>query len=229
MASNITAVVNRQVLKWERESRAAGSALRQQIERRPMVTVSSAFGSEGWSVGRIVAQRLEYDFFDRELVEKIAASANVRQRLVESLDERAQDWITEHITRQFEKEVFTSGDFLRHLCRVTLTIAQHGAAVLVGRGGQFILDAGSTLRVRTTAPLEARVKRTAEADGLEPLDARARVLRKDAERASFTVLHFNRSVDDPAHYDLVINMSTLDAEQAAALVLRAFELRFGSG
>lgn len=227
MAGSVEAVVNRQILKWEQASRATTRELREMLGSKPLITLSSAYGSRGWEVGRQVAEMLDFDFFDRELVEKIAASANVRQRLVESLDERAQDWITEHITRQFEQEVFSTSDFLRHLSRVVLTISQHGRAVVVGRGSQFILRPESTLRVRTTAPLDARIRAVAELDGLGAPDARALVLRRDAERAAFARLHFNHDVSQPEHYDLVLNTAALDPAQAAELVHRAFALRFG--
>jgi len=227
VTTSITDVVNRQILKWEQAAQASKRQGAEFLGSKPMISVSSAYGSRGWDIGKRAAERLGFDFYDRELVEQVASSANVRQKLVESLDERAQDWITEYISKQFEREVFTSSDFLHHLCRVLLTIAQHGRAVIMGRGSQFILKPETTLRVRTIAPLNWRIRWVADAEGVSELEARALVLRKDAERASFSLLHFNSGIAEPEHYDLLLNASSLAIEALAELVSHTFTLRFG--
>jgi cytidylate kinase len=192
-----------------------------------MVTISSAYGSFGQEIGSRVADLLGFDLYDRELVEQIAANAHVRQKTVQSLDDRVRDWITEHVASQFENEVFTASDFLQHLSTVVLALGRHGEAVIVGRGAQFILDPEATLRVRTTAPLDTRFRTVARSEEIEILDARSLVLRKDAERAAFSRLHFNLAVGDPDLYDLIINTAGGPLERHADLISYAFLLKFG--
>lgn len=226
MSTSVIEVVNRQILRWQKQGEVSRRQLTEKLGSKPMIAISSAYGSRGWKIGQAVAEQLGFDFFDRELVERIAAAANVRQKLVESLDERAQDWITEYISKQFETEVFTASDFLRHLSRVMLAISQHGRAVVMGRGSQFILKPDTTLRVRTIAPLPHRIRWIAEEEGIDEPEARAVVLRRDSERAAFSLLHFNHNVTDAEHYDVVLNTAVLPLAAAAEIVVRTYQLRF---
>lgn len=107
-----------------------------------------------------------------------------------------------------------------------LTIARHGRAVIVGRGAQFILRPERTLRVRAFAPPEVRIARIAERDRISRDEARAVVLRHDAERNAFCRQHFNADPSDPHHYDLLLNTGTLSVETCADGVVGAFRARF---
>jgi cytidylate kinase len=222
----ISEIIERQVRQWQQEPPAPDSRTTPRGQQ-PVVTISSAYGALGADIGRMVAGQLGFDLFDRELVDRVAESARVRQQIVASLDERQQDLISEYIAGQFSSDTFTSSDYLRHLCRVTLTIGHHGRAVLIGRGSQFILEPERTLRVRTVAPLQTRVSRISATQDLSLKEARAEVLQRDAERQAFCRLHFNRDVLDPLAYDLVINTAHSGLEQAALMVRHAFETRFG--
>jgi cytidylate kinase len=227
MTTNPLEIINRQILRWESERRSTDRQPSARREARPVVVVSSAYGSGGLAIAQRAANLLGFELYDRELVERIAASAHVREKVAESLDDRVQDWITEIISRQFETNTFTNSDFLQNLSRVVLSIAQHGGAVIVGRGAQFILDPRWVLRVRTFAALDRRIHMTMELDGVDAPTARSMVLRKDAERAGFCRLHFNQDVASPDHYDLLINTAEQPHERHAELIVYAFLLRFG--
>ena len=178
-------------------------------------------------MGRLVAERLGFRFYSQELIHDIAQEGRVRQQVVESLDERVQDGISEWVAGLIKRGVFASSDYLRNLSKVVLTLARHGKGVIIGRGAHFILDPKSTLRVRVIAPLELRVTRIAERDGLSEADARTKVLRIDGERTAFNKQHYGADLADPANYDLVVNAGTLGLEGAAEVTVGAFRFRFG--
>lgn len=227
MTSRISDIVDRQVRRWEQQARTAASRPTIEPCQRPVITISTLHGAGGREIGHLVATRLGFEVYDRELIEQIANSAHVRRRVVESLDERTQNWIEKYIIQQFEQQCFSAGDYLRHLSRVLLTLGQHGSAVIIGRGAHFILQPSCTLRVRTVAPLEQRVRFTAETEGLTEHGARELVARRDAERLRFARSLFNRDLTDPHHYDLVLNTSAMSLAQSAEAVRSAFQIRFG--
>jgi cytidylate kinase len=122
---------------------------------------------------------------------------------------------------------FTPSDYLRNLSQVVLTLAGHGRSVIIGRGAHLILDPAQTLRVRCYAPLGWRVEQIATHHGVSLAEAEATATRIDAERAEFYRRHFNADVADPRAFDLLINVSTTSLETRSALVVAAFEARFG--
>jgi cytidylate kinase len=227
MPSTVDNLVNRMMMNWEKQKEAADRAGRKDIRQKPVITISREYGGgRGLVIGQLVAKSLEFEFFERKLVEKIAASAKVRERIVESLDDRRMNAITEYLTTQFETGGFTSSDYLQHLSKVLLAVGQHGRAVIVGRGAHFILSPERTLRVRLIAPLETRVQQIASDHDLTLKEARAQVLQMDAEREAFGRQHFNKDVTDSGNYDLVLNYAAFTAEVAAELVVKAFKGRF---
>jgi len=191
-----------------------------------MITIASEYGSAGPRLGLAVAEQLGFDFYDHDLLDRIAMSANASRRVLESLDNRVHDWITEFIANQFEEQKFTSGDFLSHLSRVVLALGHHGRAVIMGRGAQFILEPSLTLRIRAIAPLAARVAYVSQTENLSAREARAIIVRKTAERMAFCRLHFDRDTSDPSHYDFIINTASASLELSADLVVQAFHARF---
>jgi cytidylate kinase len=227
MTGSIDHFVERQILLWQEERRIAErKRLEGKDAQQPTICISRQYGARGAAMGRLVAERLGFRFYSQELIHDIAQEGRVRQQVVESLDERVQDGISEWVAGLIKRGVFASSDYLRNLSKVVLTLARHGKGVIVGRGAHFILDPKSTLRVRVIAPLELRVTRVAERDGLSQEMARAKVLRIDGERTAFNKQHYGVDIADPAHYDLVINAGTLGLEGAADEAIRAFQIRF---
>jgi cytidylate kinase len=225
MIGSIDHFVNQQILRWQEERRIAE---RKRLgPQQPTICISRQYGARGGEMGRRVAEHLGFRYYSQELIHDIAEAAHVRQQVVESLDERVQDGISEWVAGLIKRGVFAPSDYLRNLSKVVLTLARHGRGVIIGRGAHFILDPKTTLRIRTIAPLEARVARIADRDGLAPEAARTTVLRIDGERVAFNKQHYGADISDPDHYDLVVNIGSLGIEGAADATIRAFETRFG--
>jgi hypothetical protein len=229
MISSIDHFVNQQILRWQEERRIAerqGAAVA--IDgQHPTICVSREYGARGGEMGRLVAERLGFRYYAQELVHDIAEEAHVRQQIVESLDERVQDGISEWVSGLIKRGVFAPSDYLRNLSKVVLTLGRHGNGVIVGRGAHFILAPKTTLRVRVIAPLEVRVARIAKRDGIPIDEAQAKVIRIDAERVAFNKQHYRADITDPTHYDLVVNAGTMGVDGAAEQTIQAFRKRFG--
>ncbi len=229
MSQDIRRLVDQQIIKWH-QMRAAQARAEKQAEKvgaQPIIALSREKGSLGRDVAVRVAKKLDFDLFDREIVEEIADNANVRAALVESVDNRVQDSIENWIGQQIGRSYFAHSDYLRHLSQVLLTIGRHGRAVILGRGAQFIANPEWTLRVRTIAPQALRIERIAARHGTSLQEARATTLRVDAERRAFAKRHFDTELGVAGHYDLILNTASLPPELCADLVARAFVGRFG--
>jgi len=230
MIGNVDHFVNRQILLWQEERKIAErKGIEGKSVQQPMVCVSREYGARGAEMGRMVAEQLGFRFYSQELIHDVAQEAQVRDQLVESLDERVQDRISEWVSGLIKRGVFAPSDYLRNLSKVVLTLGRHGKGVVVGRGAHFLLDPQVTLRVRVISPLELRTARIAARDGLSRDEARAKILRIDGERIAFNKQHYGADISDPAHYDLVVNAGTLGIEGAADLTVRAFRTRFSQG
>jgi hypothetical protein len=216
MPHSLEQLVHRQVMRWEEEERSAGRpvGLPPGAPHRPMITVSREYGARGAAVGTRVAERLGFELYGRELVDYIAREAHVQRRVVETLDEHVVAALEESIKQQLGADTLSPGAYRHDLARVVWALALRGRGVILGRGAQFILDPGWTLRVRAIAPVEVRRARVGDLG------------RIDRERDEFCRRYFGRDPSDPHHYDLIVNTGTMSEETCAEVVIAAYRAKF---
>ena len=232
-------IVNRQLERWSVEARARQEALEAgdmetaRESPQPWVCLSRQFGSGGGEIARRLARRLNYRLFDRELMDAIAAEFDRRRASLELLDERAQSAISLYIEGLLHGEALVKSDYLRHLMEVVLAIGHHGAAVILGRGAQFILDPAGGVNVRVIAPHDFRVESISHRYDLPREEARQRMDEVERTRVDYMRKYFKKDPNDAIHYDLVLNSARLGTEACIRIIEEAhaqkMETRAGSG
>lgn len=187
----------------------------------PVITVSVAPGSGGQVVAKRVAELLNFDFYDREIIKAIAQSAQISEQVIQSMEKSRFSGIQDFIASLVDDRYLWPGVYLEHLMEVVSVIAEHGHAVITGRGGNFIIPPDDHLSVRVVAPLEVRVKNIASEYNV-PIDkARRRVLHRENRRAAFIKQSFHADVTDPNNFDIVINTQKTDINAAAGIIIGA--------
>jgi cytidylate kinase len=230
MARDIQSLVEEQLTRWrlERQARERGERPSAPPERPSVVTLSNQYGSFGAEIGTRLAARLKVPLYEREVVAQMARSAHVHEETVDTLDQRARNRLDDYLTAIMHERNFDQGDYLRLLTRTIGALWEHGPCVIVGHGAVHIITRRHALAVRTVAAEELRVRRIGEVEGLSLEQARGRVRRIDAERASFHRRFFGADIDDPGSYDLVVNSTDLDLDACAAIIAQAFERKFAA-
>lgn len=204
---------------------------RQQVDYR-VLTVSREFGSGGGRIAKIVADRLGWRLMDRELIEAIACAGQVDEKVVTSLDERAESWLGRMNRQAMRGAAIAAGvipsadscfdpDVMTALTRQIVEHAHgEGNCVIVGRGAQCILQhKPDVFHVFVYAPFKDRVHRlrTRLRSGVH---IEERIHTVDAERATYLRQRFNKAWDDPHLYNMMIS-STEDEDATAKVILYA--------
>lgn len=219
---SIQRIVDSQVERWSVERRAErerqGAADPAPEQFHPWIAIARDYGSGGTVVGQLLAARLGYAFYDREILDAIARESNYRREFIESIDETSRNAIESHVDALLHGESFAPSDFLRYLMRVVLTIGETGRAIIVGRGANHILPASHGLSVRIIAPFEQRAETVARRLSITREAAREKVREIDRDRAEFHRVHFHRSSWSPEDYDLIINLARTAPETSVALI-----------
>jgi cytidylate kinase len=211
--------LSQQLARWQEASRATA--------HRACVAVANLPGAGGEAVGRLVAERLGFGCFGREIVDEIADRRGIARELMHGLDERVRSAIDRYVTDAFQERKFTESDYLKEVVRVVTTIDRRGLAVLIGRGAAFVLDRGTALRVLVVAPFEFRVERYAAERGVGSEEAAHLLREEDQRRSEFIHHHFGARIDDPLRFDLAVNTATLGIEAAAEDVVDVYRRHFG--
>jgi cytidylate kinase len=101
--------------------------------------------------------------------------------------------------------------------------AREGNAVIVGRGGQIILqDWPGALHVHLHASQETRIENLIRRYSISTLDAQRRIERSDEQKRLYIRnMHKNANWSDPKYYHLSIDTGRISPELAAKIIILA--------
>ena len=221
-------LVDQQVRDWVRreELRKGAPGTSGDVAPLPVITVSRDRGSLGGRVGYLVSRELGFQLIDKEFVEYIAESVDMRHEIVERMDETIRHRMLGWLEEFQQSHNLTRDLYFKHLVTVMAGITQRGGAVIVGRGGNFIIGPASSLRVRIVCPIHKRILEVAESEHMEMKAAEHEVHTVDKVRRKFVQTWFKKEIADPEGYDLTINTDEIAPEDAAQLICEAYRRRF---
>ncbi len=226
--TSIDAIINRQLLRWEMERKQADvqEAPPARVSPAPIITISRQTGSRGSYFASRLATALSYQRLHREVIDRIADTAGYRTRIVESLDEKHRNDLELMIESLFTGKSVDHSDYVKHLHSIVLSMAQLGGVILVGRGGNFILGLDRGFHLRVVAPVEKRIENLKLYRRVSAAEAEKMVEVSDRDRRDFMKKVFNRDIDDPTAYDMMINSSYVDVEDLIDVVSAAVKAKF---
>lgn len=205
-------LVEQQLLKWNM------AAKEKRALPRPVITISREPGCNGGEVAKILAGELKLDLYSGKIVEEVANSAKMSASVISTLDERGRSMIEDWIAMLERDRNLWSYQYMHHLVRVMGTIARHGNAIILGRGGTFLIPSDKQLSLRLVAPLEARIRSVMKKYGVKEEEAGKRVALVEAERRSYIRKYFSVDIADPVHYDIVVNTAFINAAAIVDMV-----------
>jgi cytidylate kinase len=186
--------------------------------KAPVITISREPGSGGSIIAEMLATQLKLDLFHQKIIHGIAESAQVHLRVLQTLDEKGMNVLEEWISSLVNERHLWPDEYLKHLMKLVGIIGRHGGAVLVGRGGNFILPPENRLRVRVIAPMQVRIENVSRQYGVSKDEAKRRIIRTESDRRAFIRKYFNADIIDPIHYDLTVNTAILGMEGAVRAI-----------
>jgi cytidylate kinase len=223
---SVELIVDEQLKKWQNRSQE------RKIEKEkpgPVITVSREPGSGGSAVARQLASDLNLDLAGKQIIQKVAESADMSERVIASLDERDIRLRDSWLESLFETRHLWPDQYLRHLTKVVGTMGRKGGVVIVGRGAQYILPPKETFRLRFIAPMDFKIKNVALEAGCSEKEAETYIIKTDSDRRAYVRKYFNVDVTDPSLYDIIINTGKLGIDGSVKTVKTAILAWLESG
>ena len=201
-----------------------------------VITISRHYGAGGKTLGKMIADKLDYGFADSEIVAKVAEMANVSTHWVETVENEAGGKLSRFITRMVSKPLIDrilKGErgyideeiYLDYLVLIIAQIADEGDVVVLGRGSQYILnDHPDAFHILMLDEFDNRVRFMREHYELSDREA-AKVIRSEDKRRKALYQKLGKTdYDDPFLYHLVLNMGRVSLEEAAQMVCSRMNL-----
>jgi len=177
------------------------------------LTISREYGSGGFEIGNRVAERLGYQFVDKE-------------RLFQDMERAGPRWarvareVDEVCPTLWERHDWQYRGYVSQMESLILEYALAGNVVIIGRGGFFLLGGVPfCLRVRLVAPLEARLEAIMAREGLTREAARRLIAKVDSERACYIKANYGSDWDADSLYDLSLNTASLTYDRVVDILV----------
>ena len=195
-----------------------------------VITISRQFGAGGKTLGKRVADNLGYTFVDDDIVQMVAEAANVSPHWVESVEREAGGRLSRVISSMVSKRLvdrilkdergyLDERIYLDYLVVIIAQLAEEGNAVILGRGSQYILnDHPEAHHILMIDDFENRVKFMMQHYDFSASRATHVVNREDRRRTNLYQKLGKTDYENPALYDLVLNMGRLNMQTAVRLV-----------
>lgn len=196
---------------------------------RPFVTISRQAGAGGITVSEKLAQYLnEHDsklcpwtVFDQNLIEKVREEHNLPERFAPYMGEDKINEIDDTLEELFGLHP-AKWALVHRTTETILHLGQMGRCILVGRGAHVVTAKfPGGFHVRLIGSLEKRVRHIQEYYDFNRKEAAEFIKKEDRDRAGYVKKYFDRKIDDPLLYHLVINTDLVSYEDAAKIISAA--------
>lgn len=189
-----------------------------------IITIGRQFGCGGKRIAEALGSKLGIPVYDHELIIKAAQESGFSAEFFKRSDEKKRFFSLTSIfagSYNSDTENYMSDKGLFQIqCETIRSIADQGSAIIVGRCSDYVLrDRSNTLNVFLTSPLEDRVRRVSETEGVDLEKAEEIVVKQDRNRAEYYNYYTFGNWGVASNYDICIDSSIAGIEGTADLII----------
>lgn len=192
--------------------------------RHMVITIGCEYGAGGPEIGKMLAQALGIEYYDRDLVDKIVSDLDVDKELVEKADKAT------NVPYTFET---TLGPRYANLTNRVISLqyqamhkmAEKSSCVIIGRSANYLLqDRDDLINIFIYAPEEERIRAVMEHQSVSEAKAREIIDYNDERNRSRHQYITGTNRGDRRQRDLLIDSSLLGWEKTCQYLLLLVEM-----
>lgn len=186
-----------------------------------IITISREFGSGGRYLGEEIAKRLGIDYYDREIIDKVAEKTGLSHKYIEQAGESAP--IKNHFAYSFagrNMDGTSMGDYMDAMQReVILEAAQESSCVIIGRCADYILrDRADCLNIFICGNEGEKTKRIMELYKLSETEACKRIKEINKKRRVHYEYYTEQKWGQVGNYSICLNSSDIGYEKCIEII-----------
>lgn len=199
------------------------------MEGKCNICIGRELGSGGRMIGSLLAEKLGYDYFDKELIMLAAEESGYCKEIFEKVDEKTNfftnafcHWSPEIASSipMFGNRYLNNDTLFKIQSDVILNKAQKGGNVFVGRCADYILrNLNNSINIFVHAPRKFRVDVIAKKRKIEAQEALRLINRSDKSRSSYYNYYTNKTWGSVSSYHLCLDASCLNIEDIVSLIM----------
>ena len=176
-----------------------------------VIAIGRQFGSGGHDIGKALAEKLGYDFYDAEIIQMPAGTTGYTPEFVKKNEEIMTNSLLYDLVNQMylntdRQDEAPKDKIFEAECQVVRDLAKKGNCVIVGRCADYVLrNSGNCLKVFFSAPLVSRIRRVAQRQNITEGEAKATVQKNEKLRADNYRYYTHRMWGAAGNFDLSLN------------------------
>ena len=200
-----------------------------------VITIARGYGSGGKTIGKMLSEKLDIPFYDRELLRMASDDSGIHERLFGQADERVKPGLRKPFGKVYKGELlppesddFVSDDNLfNYQAKIIKELADPCSCVIVGRCADFILQGRTNVvKLFVHAPFESCVKTVMDMYALPQKEAEKKIQDTDRHRSAYYKYYTRRNWDNAQNYDLCLNSAELGFDKCVEIVEAYMNIRF---
>ena len=176
-----------------------------------VIAIGRQFGSGGHDIGKALAEKLGYDFYDAEIIQMTAGTTGYTPEFIKKNEEIMTNSLLYDLVNQMylntdRQDEAPKDKIFEAECQVIRNLAKKGNCVIVGRCADYVLrNYGNCLKVFFSAPLVSRIRRVAQRQNITEGEAKATVQKNEKLRADNYRYYTRRMWGAAGNFDLSLN------------------------
>ncbi len=194
-----------------------------------VITIARGYGSGGLTIGKMLAQRLNIHFYDRELMRLASDQSGINEELFVKADETLKKSLLFRVAKKAyngelippDSDDFVSNDNLfNYQAKVIRELANEESCVIVGRCADYVLkDYKNVIRIFVHAPFDDCVNTVMNLSDISKEEAARKITSIDKHRADYYRYYTGRAWENAANYDLCLNSAKLGFDKCVEVVI----------
>lgn len=199
-----------------------------------IITIGREFGSGGREFGRRLANKLGYDYYDKEIITEISKRTELSEKYIKQVVEKNPHelfpiTVGHSFTYIDAYALERQQSVFREQENVLKEMAEKSDCVIVGRCGDYILKDYNPYRIFICADMKTKLLRCklyeTEFEHEHLTDRKIVKLIKsiDKNRARYYEFYTGKKWGDKLNYDICINTTNVDIKQTVEVVSKLFK------
>ena len=195
----------------------------------PVIVIGRQYGSGGHDIGKALAEKLGYHFYDNEIIQMTAGSTGYDPQFIKDREENMTNSFLYDLMSQMyvysETQESPRDEIFESEAKVIRDLAEKGNCVIVGRCADYVLrDRPDTLKVYLHASEDFRTERIMKTENLSREDALQKVRRMDRRRSDNYRYYTRRIWGRAQNYDLTVN-TEIGTEAVQNMIRELLEIK----
>ena len=206
--------------------------------KKTVITIARSYGSGGRTLGKLLAEELGINCYDREILRMASDDSGINEALFGQTDEKLKKSPLFRIARKNpykggvippESADFVSDDNLfNYQAKVIKELAAKESCVIVGRCADYVLkDYPNVVSVFVHADRKFCLDRSMERHSMTEKEMQKYIEKTDQYRGDFYRYHTGHEWVDARNYDLCLNSGKLGFEKCVEEIKAYIKVRFG--